>query len=507
MITYIMYVVYNVLATGTVEDPAYVSILLIAAPTVMGIMDAALLVISIKPVLDKSLEAMEEDDAWSSFMAQATFVRQTITTFRKGFAVTENFSQIHQQYNKANYIAGRYKLQTKWRANMFPQMTAAVSMVMIGDLVLRGQLTVAQYIPLIGTLYSFGPTLAAGFMDCFNIVQGLASIKNISFLLNQETRRKQLLRCQKLHEILVEDFKRNPPAGMKWDPDALIVHDVTYNFHPKETSMVPPITFSLDGGQTVCLRGEGSIGKNLLLRLIARHFVPTTGFVSYPPRWRYRFLDAAPSFFGGDPSTLARIKAEHGLAAYHEARKRSQGTLDYNVKFGAQFKHPDHKVWDKEIFNLLRALGMSGELIGEDAKAYSEGVHAKKYTMIGLNGDKMSLTNRALLAIARCLLSSPDLILVSNTFDLLGPTRAVQVLMLLNEYTKERAISVLATEAAANPKNLRKKKTVIFSTKIPDVEDMADNWLKLEDEVEVATMSEANVLSAGIMSPDEGFMI
>ena len=80
-------------------------------------------------------------------------------------------------------------------------------------------------------------------------------------------------------------------------------------------------------------------------------------------------------------------------------------------------------------------------------------------------------------------------------------------MMLLNEYTKERAISVLATEAAANPKHLRKKKTVIFSTKIPDVEVMADNWLKLEDEVEVATVSEANVLSAGIMSPDEGFMI
>ena len=50
-----------------------------------------------------------------------------------------------------------------------------------------------------------------------------------------------------------------------------------------------------------------------------------------------------PTFFGGDMNRLALVK-NRGLdedAMFLEVQE-STGTLDYNVKFGAQFKHPDH---------------------------------------------------------------------------------------------------------------------------------------------------------------------
>jgi len=151
----------------------------------------------------------------------------------------------------------------------------------------------------------------------------------------------------------------------------------------------------------------------------------------------------------------------------------------YNLKFGAQFKHPDPAVWDVEIFNLLQLLEVPEDLIGKNAAEFSQGIDAKKYTLIGLNGDRLSTTNRTLLSIARALLSSVDLLLMSNVLDLLGLEHSKKVFAVLRELCEKRALLVLATEAALMPMYLRKKKTVIFSTKLPELEAMADNWMHI----------------------------
>lgn len=158
------------------------------------------------------------------------------------------------------------------------------------------------------------------------------------------------------------------------------------------------------------------------------------------------------------------------------------GTLEYNLKFGAQFAHPDDRVWDFEIFELLTLLRVSEELIGTTPQEFSEGPNAKKYTMIGLNGSRLSQTTQALISIARALLSSVDLLLLANVVDLLGAELGLHVLSVLKDMTRHRCIPCLATENAATPRQLRKKKTVIFSTRLKELEDAADNWMFLGDE-------------------------
>jgi hypothetical protein len=144
---------------------------------------------------------------------------------------------------------------------------------------------------------------------------------------------------------------------------------------------------------------------------------------------------------------------------------------------------PCAAVWDSEIFSLLQKLGVSADLIGHSVSEYAKGKGAKKFTMIGLNGEKLSLTNRTLLGLARALLSSVDLLLMSNVLDLLGPVQATKAMAVLRELTSRRCLSVLATEAATVPMHLRKKKTVIFSTKLAEIEVKADHWMYLSDDV------------------------
>jgi energy-coupling factor transporter ATP-binding protein EcfA2 len=274
--------------------------------------------------------------------------------------------------------------------------------------------------------------------------------------------------------------KRNPNFMVLDKSDNIIFHKVAYAYPNTPTNLVlSRVTFSIQAGQVVAIGGEPSVGKKAMLKLLARTFKPLNedGFVSYPSKWRVRFIDTFPTFFGGDSHKLYKAR-KRGAEALKIALKESSGTLDYNLKFGCDFEHPDETVLDLEIFNLLTLLGMSKHLIGANFDEYGVGDNAKKFTHIGINGEKLSQTDRSLLSIARALLSSVDFLIIQNVLDVLGPKHGCEVLFILKEFTANRGLpNILCTETNRIPFHLRKKKTVVFSTSVKTLQNMADNWI------------------------------
>ena len=57
------------------------------------------------------------------------------------------------------------------------------------------------------------------------------------------------------------------------------------------------------------------------------------------------------------------------------------------------------------------------------------------------------------------------------------------MIRILHELTQKRCLEVLKTEAASTPAQLRKKKLVIFSTKLAEIEALADNWMDLGNDI------------------------
>jgi len=491
LVLVIGFIVYTSVSQYLLSDDERL-LLLVFIPFLMICGDALLLEYTIRPAADKNSCAMEADDAWSSFMVQASFMRQVITSFRKGFVVTKHFEAIHTVFNGKAFQAAQFSKCTQWAANTIPTFTATLVTVLVGLLVASGSMTVPVFVVFVRSINSFGPTLGAVFGDLFTIGKGYASIKKIAYLLNQNTRRKELLRGQKRRKELMQDYrsmfdKTKEEGEEAFNPEApeVLMHRVTYVFSEKDQSVLVPLNLQLKAGQVVALQGTGSVGKKLVLRLLARHFIPTEGFTNYPSRWRQRFIDATPALFGGDMNRLKHAEME-GREAMEKELRTFSGTLEYNLKFGHQFKHPDHEVWDVEIWNLLTQLGVSKDLRGYTAQDFafgSPGRRAKKLRLIGLNGERLSTTDRALLTIARALLSSVDLLLISNVLDLLGPQQAEKVVAVLKELTTNRCLSCLATEAASTPMHLRKQKLVIFSTKIKELEDLADERVDLNASV------------------------
>ena len=87
---------------------------------------------------------------------------------------------------------------------------------------------------------------------------------------------------------------------MPWAADSILIYNLVYT-HEGQTFKMPPISAIIDPCQVVALVGKGSAGKTTVLRILAQHLIPNTGFTAFPSRWRVRLLDAAnpPFFFRG----------------------------------------------------------------------------------------------------------------------------------------------------------------------------------------------------------------
>ena len=88
---------------------------------------------------------------------------------------------------------------------------------------------------------------------------------------------------------------------------------------------------------------------------------------------------------------------------------------------------------------------------------------------IGLNGDKLSVSDAALITLARALLSSCDLLLISNLLDGLSADALERVMQVLDQWVIDRCVLQLKTECLAmgglHGKEFRKKKTVLLTSK------------------------------------------
>ena len=153
----------------------------------------------------------------------------------------------------------------------------------------------------------FGPTTSDAFSSVLNVLKSYISIKQLSRFLNSDTRRKLKYHNEIERSVLITKFIESRPED--WDPDALILSNVTLLFESTNINAgtkgvdlcgsfrLPTLNCRVESGQVVVLKGEGSAGKTTLLRLIAKQLIPTQGFVYFPENWRVRFLRKKSGIF------------------------------------------------------------------------------------------------------------------------------------------------------------------------------------------------------------------
>jgi ABC-type branched-subunit amino acid transport system ATPase component len=450
---------------------------IIFGPFAMIVLDMVLFMVTIGAATNKTLALMNADDEWVAYTAHFTGLRPVVTSFGLAAQVTAIFDKCMAKLSKASLENALYNVHTLSVANIIPATIGAALTVYLAQKQMNGQIPLSSFVPLVSAIGSFGPTLSEIFTHIFTMGKGYVAILKVATMLNSHTRRKEALREDRKRAERIERFQAK--NSNSWDAEAIVIADLSVVYPGRALPVFEPLNVTVEPGQIVAVTNDGGKGARTLLRTISRQLSPAAGFVAYPGRWNVRYLDANPVFFGGDHSQLAAAELK-GPAALAEAKKASIGTLDFNVKFGATFKHPNAAVYDVEVYTLLSALGVDTSVIGSTASDYCMGSPespAKKFTLLGLNANKLSATDRTLLALARALLSSPDVLLLDGALDPLGPAKALRALGVLKDWIAHSGVLALATERTATPAALRAPKTLIVSTKLNEVAAATDNVL------------------------------
>jgi len=316
--------------------------------------------------------------------------------------------------------------------------------------VTEGSLHKGDFVVLLGTLIKFQSQIGTLYTDLQSLRSAYVPISKLAELLNANTRRKQLRKGASRREIVMqkvyEQFPDFKEQAIYVAPNTVVeYHTVTDSRSIVKRVKFPAAGLNIELGQMNCLLSTAS-GKATFLKSIARFLLPVEGFVHYPENLRVRFLSADIHIFNN--------------------------SLMMNLRFGGQ-KDPDGNLLhtEDEIWELCRQLGLSDYLVG-DADFH-----------LGADGEKVAQSDRVKIVLARALLSSVDLLLLSNTLDVLNPQELERIIKVFNRMVNESGLNELSAERII-PKHLKKKKTILINSAHVRVQMVCDHFINIsEDEV------------------------
>ena len=191
------------------------------------------------------------------------------------------------------------------------------------------------------------------------------------------------------------------------DDPLLAVEDLRSGYG--ETEVLRGVTMDVDRGSVVSLVGRNGVGKTTTLRTIAGSVAATAGEVTYD----------GESLLGLDPAEIAR----HGVALVPEERRVFPGlTVEENLQMG-------------------RYGGGGGDWSLADVMDTFESLAERRTNQAA----QLSGGEQQMLAIARALLTDPDLLLLDEPTEGLAPVIVERVQALIEELNDE-GLTVLLVE-------------------------------------------------------------
>ena len=197
----------------------------------------------------------------------------------------------------------------------------------------------------------------------------------------------------------------------------LKIENLTVNFDAN--SALDNVSFGAEVGKITTVIGANGAGKSTLLRTISGLKAPKSGSVT----WRDSEL------VGMRPEAIVRAGVAHvpeGHAVIPEL------TIDENIRMGA-------------LFRLRKAKSDVTTAIAEMYELFPQLADRRKAPSSTLSGGE-----RQMLAIARALVSRPEILLLDEPSLGLAPLIVKQIIGIIEELCRKSGLTVLLVEQNAN---------------------------------------------------------
>ena len=280
------------------------------------------------------------------------------------------FDESNRDYSETNQ-----KTQMVWLkfypyiescANLMP----VVLMVVGGTYLIRGELTMGQYVAFSGLIWALA-----------NPMRMLGNIMN-------EFQRFSAASAKVMEIYYSEPVIVDAPDAID-KPDRLKgeieFKNVSFKFEDGKYPVLKNISFKAEPGQTVAIMGETGCGKTSLIHLIPRFYEPTSGEV---------LVDG----INVNRYKLRQLRKNIGLATQDVLLYSD--TIDGNIAFG------DSHISKEEVLKFAR-YSQASEFIAKMPEGYD--------TIIGERGVGLSGGQKQRISLARALAVRPSILILDDT--------------------------------------------------------------------------------------------
>ena len=341
----------------------------------------------------------------SSLVFETIVNNKVINAYSKQKTIENYFDKLNESAKQK--IVERLKFRSIFFASVITSM-----LLTIGSIVWYGSLEVIAGNMSSGTLASF---LFYSFMTA-------TSFGGIMEMINDQ--QKNLANCERIFDILAlsgSSTQRSKDRIKLGTKGFIELKNISYNYTQKDntTKVISNLSLKLEIGKFTVITGHSGVGKTTLLQLIMGIYQFNDGIISISGK---DYKNISPDIWG---AKLAYVPQDNMLFS---------GTILENISFF------DDNISLKEVDRILKGLDLATYI-----STLKDGVN----TDLGSMATKISGGQKQRLAIARALLSKPDILILDETTSQLDEATEANVLDFIKNELSSRTVICVAHRRGA----------------------------------------------------------